>query len=113
MLEPTLPARITGIRVGLNSKIMVCRTVKPIVYTGIQPPIWCAVWMQMTAPMNTLNKATIPKLWRPMAFISSSKRRRKTDPFSGRRMTLRMNEAYLPMWKNKPMGRRYKLTSRP
>ena len=22
-------------------------------------------------------------------------------------MTLRMNEAYLPMWKNKPMGRRY------
>ena len=43
MLDPTLPAKITGINVGLNSRIMVCRTVKPMVYTGIQPPIWWAV----------------------------------------------------------------------
>ena len=43
MLDPTLPAKITGISVGLNSKIMVWRTVNPIVYTGIHPPIWCAV----------------------------------------------------------------------
>ena len=64
-----------------------------MVYTGIQPPIWWAVWMQMTAPMNTLSKATIPKLWSPMAAISSASRRRNTDAFSGRLSTLRRNDA--------------------
>ena len=36
ILEPTFPASISEISVGLNSKIMLWRAAKPIVYAGIQ-----------------------------------------------------------------------------
>ena len=60
--EPTLPAIITDIKVGANSKITDCLVVKPIKFFGSNGfSRFKAVWIETTPPTKKEMKETIPK----------------------------------------------------
>ena len=84
MFEPTFPASIKEIMVGESSNIIDCRLIRPITYTGMNDEsILEAVWIAMTAPMNTESSATIGIEFTPSLSISSMIRRQKIERRSG------------------------------
>ena len=71
MFDPTFPDRMRHIIEDENSNSIISRVVNPLTHTGIHA-LWMFIfiWMQMTAPMNSEMRSTIPMESMPSDRIS-------------------------------------------
>ena len=75
MFDPTLPARISATTVELNSSSIDSRAAYPIRYFGMKGDSrFRAIWIVMTAPINTEMIATMPIEFSPRLSVSARMR---------------------------------------
>lgn len=101
MLDPILPARISEIIVGENSKIVLDCVIYPTVYEGKSGlSILEAVCKAITPPIKADIKITMGIELIPIIWISLNKLLQNMDHFLGRVNIMRSIKKYFPIEAN-------------